>query len=252
MRNQFVILAAGKGTRMNNEQVPKVLTMLKAKPLILYLLEEIEKVGQLIKPVVVVGYMHKQVEAVLGDGFLYALQEQQLGTAHAVLAARKKVKAENILVLYGDMPFIQADSLKELINMHFKTGSKISMLTAQVESYGGIYESLEHYGRIIREPIEHNIVGIVEFKDASPEQRQIKEVNPGIYMFNAGWLWNNLDKIQNHNAQAEYYLTDIAKVAIEQGEKIHSLMINPKEVLGVNSRQDLAVAEEVLAENISG
>ena len=246
MKNQFVILAAGKGTRMNNRQVPKVLTMLKNKPLVLYLLEEIEKVGQLIKPVVVVGYMHKQVEAVLGDGFLYALQEKQLGTAHAVMAARKKVKADNILVLYGDMPFIKADSLKELITMHFKTGSKISMLTAQVEDYGGIYESLEHYGRIIREPVEHNIVDIVEFKDANPAQREIKEINPGIYMFNTQWLWNNLEKIQNHNAQAEYYLTDIAKVAIENGEKIHSLMIDPKEVLGVNSPEDLAIAEEVL------
>jgi bifunctional UDP-N-acetylglucosamine pyrophosphorylase/glucosamine-1-phosphate N-acetyltransferase len=246
MRNQFVILAAGKGTRMNNARLPKVLVMLKSRPLILYLLEEIEKVGQLIKPVVVVGYMRKQVEAVLGSGFLFAVQEQQLGTGHALLSAKKKVKAENIVVLYGDMPFIKADSLKALIAMHFKSGSKISMLTCQTENFKGIYASLEHYGRILREPINHDVIDIVEFKDASPAQRKIKEINPGIYMFNTKWLWGNLEKIKNSNAQKEYYLTDIVKIAIEQGEKIHSLMVEPNEVLGVNSMEDLAIAEKVL------
>ncbi len=246
MKNQFVILAAGKGTRMGPNPVPKVLTMLNHKPLILYVLEEIEKVGQLAKPVVVTGFKHKEVEAVLGDGFLYAFQEKQLGTAHALMAARRKVRAENVVVLYGDMPFIQADSLKELVRMHFKTGSNISMLTSQVENYRAPFSSLEHYGRILREPAGHDIVGIVEFKDATDAQRKIREVNPGIYMFNAKWLWENLKHIGNKNAQSEYYLTDIAKVAIESGQKIHSLMIDPKEVLGVNSREDLAIAEKVL------
>src|SRR6185369_10465409 len=126
MKNQFVILAAGKGTRMGGN-IPKVLVMLKNKPLILYVLHEIDKIGQLIKPVVVVGYGAKKVEGVLGNEYLFAFQDKQLGTAHALLAAKRKIKAENIVVLYGDMPFIKAESLKALIKMHFKTGGNISM-----------------------------------------------------------------------------------------------------------------------------
>ncbi len=241
-----MILAAGKGTRMGEAPVPKVLTMLNNKPLILYILGELEKIGQLAKPVIVTGFMYKKVHDVLGDGYVYAYQDKQLGTAHALEAAKRKARAENIVVLYGDMPFIKAESLKELIRIHFRSGSKISMLTSQVESYKGMFKSLEHYGRIIREPISHNIVGIVEFKDASESQKKILEVNPGIYMFNAAWVWENLKRIKNDNVQKEYYLTDIAKVAIEQGEIIHSLMIDPKEVLGVNTVEDLAIAEKAL------
>lgn len=245
MRNQFVILAAGKGTRMGNGKTPKVLTMLKEKPLIFYLLSEIENIGQLAKPVVVTGYMSKKVEGVLGDHYLYALQEDQLGTAHALLAAKKKVRAENAVVLYGDMPFIKAESLKSLIQLHFKTGGKISMLTAQPENFRGIYKSLDHMGRIIRN-VNHEIVGIVEYKDASSHQKKIKEINPGVYMFNTKWLWEALRQIKNNNAQKEYYLTDIVGVAIGQGEKVHSLMIDPLEVLGINSQEDLKTAEKLL------
>src|SRR5579872_4621873 len=98
MRNQIVILAAGKGTRMGNSNIPKVLVMLKNKPLILYLLEEVEKINQLAKPVVVVGFHGEKVRAVLGDSFSYVNQQDQLGTAHAVMAAKPKIKSENILV----------------------------------------------------------------------------------------------------------------------------------------------------------
>lgn len=226
--------------------IPKVLVMLKNKPLILYVLHEIDKIGQLIKPVVVVGYGSKKVEGVLGNEYLFAYQEEQLGTAHALLAAKRKVKAENIVVLYGDMPFIKSGSLKALIQMHFKTGANISMLTAQVESFKGIYHSLEHYGRIARDPIEHKIIRIIEYKDASDIQKKIKEINPGLYMFNTKWLWENLEKIKNQNAQKEYYLTDIIDIAITQGEQVRSLMVEAKEVIGINSGEDLAIAEKLI------
>lgn len=246
MRNQIVILAAGKGTRMGNERVPKVLVMLKNKPLILHLLGEVEKVKQLVKPVIVVGYMHKKVEDVLGNHYAYALQEKQLGTGHALLAAKKRVRAENIVVLYGDSPLVKAESIQSLIALHFKSGSRISMLTSQVENYRGIGRPLEHYGRILRDPVTHQIAGVVEFKDASDVQKKIKEVNIGIYMFNTKWLWKNLEKIQNQNAQKEYYLTDIVHIAIAAGETVHSLMIDPKEAVGVNSKEDLAIAEKLV------
>ncbi len=244
MRNQIVILAAGKGTRMGGN-LPKVLVMLNNKPLILYTLEELEKINQLAKPIVVVGYGADKVKTILGDGYSYAYQEQQLGTANALAVAKKKVKAENILVVYGDMPLISSASLKALIKEHFKKRSSISMLTATAPNFLGIYNSLEHYGRIIRDS-KKQISAIVEFKDASAHQKKIREVNPGIYMFNTKWLWGNLAKVKNQNAQKEYYLTDIAALAIADGKKIVSVPVDPKEVLGVNSREDLEKAEKIL------
>lgn len=245
MRNQIVILAAGKGTRMGNPKVPKVLVMLKNKPLILYMLEEIEKINQLAKPVIVVGFGAGKVQQVLGNNYLYAFQDKQLGTAHALMAAKNKVKAENILVLYGDMPFIKSDSLKALIKLHLHGGAKMTMLTALAKNYKGKNISLEHYGRIIRAPLG-GIAGIVEFKDAANVQRKLKEVNPGIYMFNTKWLWENLKKIENRNKQKEYYLTDIVQIALSQGEKVNSILADAKEVLGINSMEDLQIAEKIL------
>lgn len=230
---------------MGNPKVPKVLVMLKNKPLILYMLEEIEKINQLAKPVIVVGFGAGKVQQVLGNNYLYAFQDKQLGTAHALMAAKNKVKAENILVLYGDMPFIKSDNLKALIKLHLHSGAKMTMLTAQADSYKGKNISLEHYGRIIRTPLG-DIAGIVEFKDASDVQRKLKEVNPGIYMFNTKWLWENLKKIENRNKQKEYYLTDIVQIALSQGEKVNSILADAKEVLGINSMEDLQIAEKIL------
>ncbi|HVY67578.1 MAG TPA: NTP transferase domain-containing protein [Patescibacteria group bacterium] len=244
MKNQFVILAGGQGKRMGGA-VPKVLVMLKNKPLILYVLEELDQVGQLAPPVIVVGYKGLEVKTVLGDSYFYAQQTRQLGTAHAVLAAKDLVRADNVVVLYGDMPFIRAASLKRLIKSHFDSGAKISMLTAKVENFGGVYESLEHYGRIIRDQ-DGRIINSVEFKDASLEQRLITEVNPCIYMFNTAWLWQALPQIGNHNAQGEYYLTDVVPLALAQGAGINSLAVDPGEILGVNTPADLAAAETLI------
>lgn len=244
MRNQIVILAAGKGTRMGGN-IPKVLVMLNNKPLILYALEEIEKINQLAKPVIVVGYGAGKVQQVLGNDYTYVFQEKQLGTANALLSAKNKVKADNILVLYGDMPFIKAQSLKNLIKLHFKSGGKITMLTVESPNFRGLYSSLEHYGRIVRDT-RHQVAGVVEFKDASAGQKKIREVNPGIYMFNTKWLWENLAKIGNKNKQQEYYLTDIVALAVSQGLKVQSLKTEAKEVLGVNSREDLVNAEKLM------
>lgn len=245
MKNQFVILAAGKGRRMGNPKVPKVLTMLKNKPLILHVLEQVDKINQLIKPVVVVGFGAEKVKGVLGSDCFFAFQKEQLGTANALLSAKGKVKAENIVVLYGDMPFIKSESLLALLKLHFKTGKKISMLTAQVENFRGLYSGLINYGRVLR-GVGHEIVGIVEYKDASEHQKQIKEINPGVYAFKTEWLWENLKKIGNKNRQAEYYLTDIVELAISQGEKVASLMVPANEVIGINSREDLERAEKIL------
>jgi bifunctional UDP-N-acetylglucosamine pyrophosphorylase/glucosamine-1-phosphate N-acetyltransferase len=143
------------------------------------------------------------------------------------------------------MPFIKAESLKKLITAHFKNRTKVSMLTATVKNFSGIYASLEHFGRIIRSS-SRSVATIVEFKDASTHQRKIKEVNPGIYMFNTKWLWENLAKVGNNNSQKEYYLTDIIALAIADKQKVSCIPVDPKEVLGINSREDLGVVEKIL------
>jgi bifunctional UDP-N-acetylglucosamine pyrophosphorylase / glucosamine-1-phosphate N-acetyltransferase len=245
MKNQIVILAAGKGSRMGDGTTPKVLVMLKSKPLILHLLDELEKVSQLAKPVIVVGYMHTQVMGVLGEGYTYAFQREQLGTGHAVMSAEQKIKAENIVVLYGDMPFIKAVSLKKLIQLHLTQQATMSMFTATAPDFSGDYESLNGFGRIIRDPYG-NITKITEYKDASQEERKILEVNPGIYMFKTSWLFENIHAIRRNNTQGEYYLTDMVEIAIQKGVNIYSLPINPKEVMGVNTVEQLQMAEKLV------
>ncbi len=242
MRNQIVILAAGMGKRMGNASVPKVLVMLKDKPMILHLLGQVEKINQLAKSVIVVGHMREKVEAILGEGFLYAHQKEQKGTAHAVMAARPKVSAENILVLYGDMPFITAESLKKLMHLHHDKQSILTMFTVVSPDFEGAYEALNGYGRIIRDG-KNQVIKITEFKDATEKERQIKEVNPGIYMFNTGWLWSNIEKVKNNNAQNEFYLTDMIELAISQNVPVATLNIDVKEVVGVNTKEQLTQAE---------
>lgn|SRR3989338_4339780 len=245
MQTQIVILAAGKGTRMEGGAVPKVLIPLRGKPVISYLLEELQGLRGFPKPVIVVGYKHELVEQTLGDEYVYAFQANQLGTAHAVQAAREKISADNVVVLYGDMPFVRADSLEKLIQLHQEKQATLTMFTCTVPGFEGMYESMNHYGRIIRDT-EDNIVKITEFKDAAPREQQIAEVNPGIYVFKSSWLWQNIDAITKDNAQGEYYLTDMVELAIRQGLPIYSLAISPEEVFGINTKSHLEEAKRLL------
>lgn len=243
MRNQIVILAAGKGTRMGSD-VPKVLVMLHNKPLILHVLSELEKINQLAKPVIVVGYKSSEVRGVLGDGFLYAYQENQLGTGHALMCAEQSVKAENILVLYGDMPFISAESLKKLLRAHNEKKVVMSMFTSVVKSFSD-FPSLEKYGRIIRNQYGQ-LSKITEYKDATTQEKSIVEINPGIYMFQTEWLWNHIGKLKNMNAQHEFYLTDMVELALLDGKEVQTLHIDPKEVVGINTPEELVFAEKII------
>lgn len=241
MRNQIVILAAGKGTRMGSD-IPKVLVMLHNKPLVLHLLSELEKINQLAKPVVVVGYKSSEVKGVLGEGFLYAQQDQQLGTGHALMCAEKTVHAHNILVLYGDMPFIRAESIQRLLRLHNEKQAVMSMFTSEVQNFSD-FPSLHRYGRIIRDAFG-NVVKITEYKDATESERNIREVNPGMYMFRTQWLWEHIGKLKNMNVQQEYYLTDMVEIALADGQHVESLAIHPGEVVGINTPEELVLAEK--------
>jgi bifunctional UDP-N-acetylglucosamine pyrophosphorylase/glucosamine-1-phosphate N-acetyltransferase len=244
MSRQIVILAAGKGTRMASP-IPKVLIPLRGKPVIKYLLEEVADIAQDTKPIIVVGFQSEVVKQELGGEYLYAMQTEQLGTGHAVMSARAHVTADNFIVLYGDMPFVTAASLQKLIELHEHNGAKLSMFTGIVPNFEGVYEHFKGFGRIIRDDNSH-IAKIQEYSDCSDEQKQITEVNPGIYMFSAEWLWPHLEKIGSKNAQGEIYLTDIIEIAIRDGQKIESLPIAPEEIYGINTPDHLAHAQTLI------
>lgn len=256
MSQQIVILAAGKGTRMGAD-VPKVLLPLVGdEPVIQHLLEHVKNVPQDTAPVIVVGFMKELVEKTLGNGYIYVQQFDQKGTAHAVLSAKDVITAENFIVLYGDMPFTSARSLQKLIDVHNSVGAlgdpvKISMFTCTVPNFDGDYEAFQGYGRIIRDE-NGDISKIQEFKDCTEEQKQITEVNPGVYMFNSQWVWDKLAQIDSTNAQAEFYLTDIVELAIADGQQIQSLPIQPDEVYGINTPEHLLRAKAIASRTSSG
>jgi UDP-N-acetylglucosamine diphosphorylase/glucosamine-1-phosphate N-acetyltransferase len=248
IKDQFIILAAGKGTRLNHDHLPKVLVPFLGKPLIVHVLSQISRIAKSQKPIIVVGFLAEKVKQALGSRYEYVLQEEQLGTAHAVSKTKDVVDAENVLILYGDMPFITEESLRKFMRLHHDHKANLSMLTTKVPNFKNQFAGFENFGRIIRSPSVltkgKEIVKITEFKDCTEQEKQIKEVNPGVYMFNTKWLWQNIKKIKNKNAQKEYYLTDIVEIAIAQKEKIYSLEVSPKEVMGINSLEDLELAEK--------
>lgn len=242
-------MAAGKGTRMNSEKA-KVLIPLKGKPVISCLLESIEKSGVDPRPVVIVGYQAEEVKKVLGDRYEYALQEEQLGTGHAVSCAQDAVGkgVNNVIVLNGDVPLVKPETIKKLKESHDSSNSPITIMTIEVEDYDGWRESFYGFGRIVRDS-SGKIDAIIEKKDASEKQLEIKEVNPALYCFNNDWLWENLSRIKNENAVHEYYVTDLVHIAIEEGYAINSLPADPLECVGINTPEDFKLAERLISDN---
>ncbi len=246
--NKFavVILAAGKGKRMNSDKL-KVMHELKGRPLVDYVVSAVEELKIGLKPLVVVCDDDEVVQNFLGIRAEYVVQKKRLGTGHAVLMAEPVLKdlAENIIVLYGDMPFITTDSLKKLMDKHLAENSKLTLLTCRVEDFEGLQANLFDNGRIIREPEKNFIIKIVEKKDATAEQLKIRELNTAFFCFQAPWLWENLKKVSNNNVQDEYYLTDLVELAFIQGEKLSSVTIEFKEAIGINTIEHLQIAHEI-------
>ncbi|HEV8130443.1 MAG TPA: bifunctional UDP-N-acetylglucosamine diphosphorylase/glucosamine-1-phosphate N-acetyltransferase GlmU [Acidobacteriota bacterium] len=231
-----VILAAGKGTRMRSEHA-KVLHPLCGRPMILYPVEtamalEPEKI------LVVIGYEADQVKEALQEYPVeFVLQEEQKGTGHAVIQAIAALQdfEGNVVILYGDSPLLAADELRALIHERERTGTALALLIARMQPPTG-------YGRIIRSGSQ--IERIVEERDATPEEKKIDEVNPGIYCFDAAALKKALAKLNNKNAQGEYYLTDTFEVLRKMGYKAVALTsLRPETLWGVNTRVELAETE---------
>lgn len=246
MRLVNVILAAGFGTRMKSD-LPKVLHPLMGRPMVEWAVAMAERVSGRA-PVVVVGHGRELVQAHLADRAVYAVQEHLLGTGHAVQQARGCVdrQADLVLVTYADMPLMRAETLLALVDAFRQavdTGEPpaLSMLTVQREDPQG-------FGRIVRDD-QGRIQAIVEEADCTPDQRRITELNPGVYCFSAGWLWENLDKIPL-SAKGEYYLTDMVGIAVAQGRRVITLDAPAAEMDGINNRVQLAHAGMVLRRRI--
>lgn len=240
----IVILAAGKGKRMNNPELPKVLVELKGKPLIKYVIDTSLSLGP-ERIIAIVGH-HKEKVVEYLDGIYglmveFAEQNEQFGTGHAVDQTKDLFENSdtNILILSGDVPLIRTATLSRFLREYFETGADLSVLTADTENPKG-------YGRIVRDP-DSNFLKIVEEKDASEEVREIKEFNSGVYLVKSRLLFTALGKVSNNNAQGEYYLTDIIEILKNEGCKvIAGKLANDKELLGINSYENLIEMEKII------
>lgn len=244
-KTRVIVLAAGKGTRMKSE-IPKPLVLVAGKPMVEHLLESVRASGVDEKPIVVVGAWSEQYfRAALGNTVEYAVQNEQLGTGHAVLTAKEAAgDAERIIVLYGDHPFLSQEVIHGLETMHEAFPDSVAMLTSVVPDFSGDYATFERWGRILRDD-DGEVVGIREAKDAAPEEMDITEVNPAIFAFPATWAWAHLAALKNENASKEYYLTDLIAMAMAEGKEIATASADPFDVIGINSPEELARAEKV-------
>jgi len=236
-----IILAAGKGTRMKSD-LAKVLHPLLGSPMLSYAIALSLNEVKAEKTIVVVGHQADQIEKKFADSRIeFVRQDEQLGTGHAVLQALPAFHGftGTVLILCGDVPLVKAETLRSFIDTFWGNDSTLAVLTAVVKNSTG-------YGRIIRGE-EGWLERIVEEKDASDEQRLIREVNTGIFCVRSTFLIEGLKEIGRENAQGEYYLTDLAEVARKRGLRCSAHMVaDPMEVMGINTRVDLATAIEVL------
>ncbi len=230
-----IILAAGKGTRMKSD-LHKVLHPIAGKPMLMHLLDSFDGLSP-THTIVVVGDKREQLDAALADrDIVTALQEPQHGTAHAALQARDALSgfSGNILVCFGDCPMVQADTVRKLLAA-LEDGAKVAVL-------GFRPEDPLAYGRIIADA-DGTVRKMVEYKDASEEERACDLCNSGLIVAHTDDMWPLLDAVDNNNAQGEYYLPDVATGAIARGDLVRVVETDPAEVAGINSRAELAEAE---------
>ena len=235
-----IILAAGKGTRMKSD-LAKVLHPIRGKPMLWHVVALAEKIGS-EKTVVVTGHQADLIkETMKGRDLIYAHQAKQLGTAHAVLQADNALRdfAGDVLILCGDVPLLLPSTIEGLLETHWSSGAAITVMTALLDDPGS-------YGRIVKNR-EGEVLKIVEARDASTEEKKIKEINTGIYCAENAFLSEAVRKIGNKNAQGEYYFTDILEIARRENRKTGSFIIDdPTEAMGINTTDDLKVAEKIM------
>lgn len=240
-----VILAGGKGTRMKAD-CPKVMCNVIFKPMISYVIDAVKEAG--VQDIcVITGYKHEEVEAYLSADIKTALQEPQLGTGHAVMQAGEFIRAhsdDEILILNGDGPLMDAETINKAYGYHKNNGNAITVISAVVDDTEGI-------GHIKRDE-NGTLLRIVEHKDATAEEKQIRESNSGCYWFNGADLIYALENITNENAQKEYYLTDSLEILIRAGKNAGAYVVeNSEVVLGANDRKQLNDLNNIMRRNIN-
>lgn len=239
-----VILAAGKGTRMQSK-LYKVLHKVCDRTMVELVLDSLNDL-EMQEVITVVGHGAERVKEVLGDRTKFVLQAEQLGTAHAVKVAKDELKDKEgtTIVMYGDAPLIRPETINSMLDHHENTNAKATVLTA-------IADDPFAYGRIIRD-VNGKLVKIVEEKDATEQEKKIKEINSGIYCFDNKLLFEILEKVKNDNKQGEYYLPDVLGLIREQKEIIETYLCEDfDETFGVNDRVALAYAENVMRNRIN-
>jgi bifunctional UDP-N-acetylglucosamine pyrophosphorylase/glucosamine-1-phosphate N-acetyltransferase len=241
----IILLAAGQGTRMKSA-LPKVLHPLGGKALFLRVLET----ARGLRPervAIVIGHGANAVQQACSDNDIHwVIQEKQLGTGHAVLCAREKFSGfdGDILILSGDVPLIREQTLRRMVEHHRRRRATVTLLTAQLNEPKG-------YGRLLRDA-EGRLTGITEEKDASEAERQIREVNAGVYVVAAPFLFTVLSSVGNHNQQGDYYLPDIVRIGCGQGKIVEIFNVEDRrEMLGINTREELAFMEKSLRDGIN-
>lgn len=238
-----IILAAGQGTRMHSA-LPKVLHPLMGRPLVHYSVDTAQAVtGQ--KPVVIIGHAAEEIRQAIGDRARFALQEPQLGTAHAVQQAETLLRGEAglVLVTYADMPLLSEATLKRMVEQQQANSGPLTMLTVMADDPRG-------FGRVVRDA-RGRVQAVVEEAQATPEQLKIRELNVGVYCFSADWLWEALKRIPL-SPKGEYYLTDIVAIAVGDGAAVQALVDEDKaETIGINTRVHLAEAGALLRRRIN-
>lgn len=235
-----VILAAGKGTRMNSD-LPKVLHEILGKPMVQYAIDAALDAGA-VSVCLVVGYGAELVkERLNNDQIIYVMQEEQLGTGHAVKCAKDFIGTQGeTLILFGDTPIISGDTLSRLVSQHRSDGNGVTVLSTMVDDPSG-------YGRIIRD--EHGeFVKSVEHKDATGQEKLSTEINSGMYVFKAKLLYDTLELLKNNNKQGEYYLPDTLTIIKNTTDETVDAMIadDSSEIQGVNTLEQLEDAAAIL------
>ncbi len=243
MNLAVVIMAAGMGTRMNS-RLPKVLHPVLGKPLLRHVVDVVKP----LEPrhiVAVVGHQAEKIQTEFGNEILFAHQIPQLGTGHAVQQAQTILpeNADTILVIPGDLPLLTSDIFRQLLATHQNSVGVLSLLTVERDNPQG-------FGRIVRNQAG-TVVAVVEEADCTPTQKAIKELNVGVYLFQAEWLWANLPHI-SLSPKGEYYVTDLVELAVSQGYSVHAQRVaDPVETLGINTRLHLAQVESALQQRVN-
>ena len=243
MNFKAIILAAGKGTRMKSKY-PKVVHKVCGKEMVNHIIDVSKKSG--VKDVVtILGHESEVVKSILPEDTMIAMQTEQLGTGHAVKMAKEYINDEDtIVILCGDTPLIKEETLKRLFDYHIENEYTATVLTTKVDNPTG-------YGRVIRDE-NGDLLKIVEQKDGNAEELAVNEINSGIYCFKGQMLRESLDLLDNNNAQGEYYLTDTIKILRDKGFKVGAFNGSTiEELMGVNSRVELAKAEALMRKRIN-